>query len=90
MEIPKSRRRAARRSLVPVLAITFLLALAPLAADAATVTSAWNSSVTGSSGTVAFANLSYNGSVSAGGATAFGFQGTGSASGTVVNSCTAS
>jgi YVTN family beta-propeller protein len=45
MEIPKSRRRSARRSLVPVLAITFLLALAPLAADAATVTSAWTAKI---------------------------------------------
>ena len=43
----------------------------------AAVTSTWNASATGSSGSVSFANVSYNGSVAAGGSTEFGFQGTG-------------
>jgi endo-1,4-beta-xylanase len=53
------------------------------------VSSAWNSQASGTSGTVRFANVSYNGRVNAGGTTEFGFQGTGAApSGTPV--CTAS
>jgi hypothetical protein len=38
---------------------------------------------------VAFTNTSYNGSLPASGSTSFGFQGTGSPTGTVVVSCTA-
>jgi len=43
----------------------------------AAVTSAWNAQASGSSGTVSFTNVSYNGSVAAGSSTEFGFQGTG-------------
>jgi endo-1,4-beta-xylanase len=43
----------------------------------AAVTNTWNASATGSSGSVSFANVSYNGSVAAGAAVEFGFQGTG-------------
>ncbi|UQU62195.1 endo-1,4-beta-xylanase [Couchioplanes caeruleus] len=43
----------------------------------AAVTNSWSSQSSGSSGTVRFANVSYNGSVAAGGSTEFGFQGTG-------------
>jgi endo-1,4-beta-xylanase len=54
-----------------------------------TVTSSWNTTRTGTGGTVQFANVSYNGRLNAAGSTEFGFQGTGSApSGTP--SCTAS
>ncbi|GAA2512950.1 endo-1,4-beta-xylanase [Winogradskya humida] len=42
------------------------------------VTNAWNATSTGTSGTVGFANVSYNGQIPAGGSTEFGFQGTGS------------
>jgi poly(3-hydroxybutyrate) depolymerase len=42
------------------------------------VTSSWNTQASGSTGTVRFANVSYNGQLSAGGSTEFGFQGTGS------------
>ena len=41
------------------------------------VTSSWNAQATGSSGSVAFANVAYNGALNAGGSTEFGFQGTG-------------
>jgi hypothetical protein len=41
------------------------------------VTSTWNAQSSGSTGTVRFTNMSYNGRVSAGGTTEFGFQGTG-------------
>ena len=41
------------------------------------VTNSWNSQASGSTGTVRFTNVSYNGQVSAGGSTEFGFQGTG-------------
>jgi len=47
----------------------------------ATVTSSWNSNRTGSTGTVQFANVSYNGSIAAGQSTEFGFQGTGTGTG---------
>ena len=43
----------------------------------AAVTNTWNATAAGSSGSVSFANVSYNGSVAAGGYTEFGFQGTG-------------
>ena len=53
------------------------------------VTNTWSAQASGSTGTVRFANVSYNGRVNAGGTTEFGFQGTGAApSGTPV--CTAS
>jgi len=55
----------------------------------AAVTSAWNTSASGT-GTVKFANVSYNGSVSAGQTTNFGFQGTGTGQGMTVTSCAAS
>ncbi|MFY1576679.1 cellulose binding domain-containing protein [Verrucosispora sp. WMMD703] len=47
----------------------------------ATVTNAWNANRSGNTGTVQFANVSYNGSVAAGQSTEFGFQGTGSGAG---------
>jgi endo-1,4-beta-xylanase len=43
------------------------------------VTNAWNAQASGTTGTVRFANVSYNGRVAAGGTTEFGFQGTGAA-----------
>jgi endo-1,4-beta-xylanase len=42
------------------------------------VTNAWNATNSGTSGTVSFRNVSYNGNLAAGGNTEFGFQGTGS------------
>ena len=47
----------------------------------AAVTNAWNAQASGSTGSVRFANVSYNGRVGAGQTTEFGFQGTGSGSG---------
>ncbi|BEL04586.1 endo-1,4-beta-xylanase [Actinoplanes sichuanensis] len=41
------------------------------------VTGTWSASGSGTSGAVTFRNVSYNGQLSAGGATEFGFQGTG-------------
>jgi endo-1,4-beta-xylanase len=41
------------------------------------VSTSWSAQATGTSGTVRFANASYNGKVTAGGSTEFGFQGTG-------------
>ncbi|GIF02424.1 endo-1,4-beta-xylanase [Paractinoplanes rishiriensis] len=41
------------------------------------VTSAWNATNTGTSGSVSFRNVGYNGQIAAGGYTEFGFQGTG-------------
>jgi hypothetical protein len=55
----------------------------------AAITSTWNATASGS-GTVRFTNVSYNGSVGAGQTTNFGFQGTGTAQGTTVASCTVS
>lgn len=43
----------------------------------ATVTNTWNAQASGSSGTVSFRNVSYNGQVGAGASTEFGFQGNG-------------
>ncbi|MEH0970685.1 endo-1,4-beta-xylanase [Micromonospora sp. CPCC 205546] len=43
----------------------------------ATVTNTWNARATGTSGAVTFRNVDYNGRLSAGTATEFGFQGTG-------------
>jgi Cellulose binding domain len=41
------------------------------------ITGSWNAQSSGTSGTVRFTNVSYNGQLSAGGSTEFGFQGTG-------------
>ncbi|MCU7730127.1 endo-1,4-beta-xylanase [Actinoplanes sp. KI2] len=41
------------------------------------LTSTWNATNTGTTGTVTFHNVSYNGQIAAGGYTEFGFQGTG-------------
>ncbi|WP_086666597.1 endo-1,4-beta-xylanase [Lentzea kentuckyensis] len=46
-----------------------------------TVTSSWSANRSGTSGTVNWTNVDYNGSVAAGQSTEFGFQGTGSGSG---------
>ncbi|WP_327043093.1 cellulose binding domain-containing protein [Micromonospora ureilytica] len=55
----------------------------------ASVSSLWNGVSSGTSGTITVANQSYNGRLAAGQATSFGFQGTGSGSGTTA-SCTGS
>ena len=47
----------------------------------ATITNAWNAGRSGSSGTVQFGNVGYNGQIPAGGYTEFGFQATGSGAG---------
>jgi len=52
------------------------------------VTGSWNTAASGTSGTVQFGNVSYNGSIAAGGSAQFGFQGTGSA-GTLTPACSA-
>jgi endo-1,4-beta-xylanase len=52
------------------------------------VTSTWSAGNSGTTGTVNFRNVSYNGRLAAGGATEFGFQGTG-AGPTVSPSCAA-
>ncbi|MBQ1076588.1 cellulose binding domain-containing protein, partial [Micromonospora sp. C31] len=55
----------------------------------ATVTNTWNARASGASGAVTFRNVDYNGRLSAGAVTEFGFQGTGTGpSGTPT--CTAS
>jgi endo-1,4-beta-xylanase len=41
------------------------------------VTNAWNATNTGTTGSVSFRNVSYNGQIAAGAYTEFGFQGTG-------------
>ena len=43
------------------------------------LTRAWNATNTGTTGSVSFRNVSYNGQIAAGGYTEFGFQGTGTA-----------
>ncbi|MDR7320780.1 MULTISPECIES: endo-1,4-beta-xylanase [Catenuloplanes] len=55
----------------------------------ATVTNAWNSTPSGTSGAVRFANVGHNGRLGTGQTTEFGFQGTGSATG-ITPTCTAS
>ncbi|SBT46148.1 cellulose-binding domain-containing protein [Micromonospora narathiwatensis] len=45
------------------------------------VTNTWNATASGSTGTVQFTNVSYNGSIAPGQSTEFGFQGTGTAPG---------
>jgi hypothetical protein len=52
------------------------------------VTNHWNANRTGTSGTVQFSNVGYNGSLGAGQSTEFGFQGTGTGTG-MTTSCTA-
>ena len=47
----------------------------------AAITNSWNANRSGNSGSVQFTNVSYNGSLPAGGSTEFGFQGTGSGTG---------
>jgi endo-1,4-beta-xylanase len=55
----------------------------------AAVSNSWNAQASGTSGTVRFTNVSYNGRIAAGQSTEFGFQGTGSGAG-ATPSCTAS
>jgi endo-1,4-beta-xylanase len=52
------------------------------------LTGVWSATNTGTSGTVAFRNVSYNGQIGAGGNTEFGFQGTGTGPGNTAT-CTA-
>ncbi|WFE61304.1 PHB depolymerase family esterase [Micromonospora sp. WMMD712] len=54
-----------------------------------TVTGTWSATASGSSGTVRFANVDYNGQLAAGQVTEFGFQGNGTAP-TQTPTCTAS
>ncbi|MFG1673786.1 endo-1,4-beta-xylanase [Micromonospora sp. NPDC049282] len=55
----------------------------------ASVTNTWSATASGSTGTVRFANVDYNGQLGAGQSTEFGFQGNGSASG-LTPTCSAS
>ncbi|MBF9128225.1 cellulose binding domain-containing protein [Plantactinospora sp. S1510] len=55
----------------------------------ASVTNTWSASSSGSTGTVRFSNVSYNGRLTSGQVTEFGFQGNGSGSG-MTPTCTAS
>ncbi|MEU4766539.1 endo-1,4-beta-xylanase [Actinosynnema sp. NPDC023794] len=55
----------------------------------ASVTNSWNAERSGTTGAVQWRNVSYNGRLSAGMSTEFGFQGTGSASG-ITPTCAAS
>ncbi|WP_435819810.1 endo-1,4-beta-xylanase [Micromonospora taraxaci] len=55
----------------------------------ASVTNTWSATASGSSGTVRFANVDYNGRLTAGQVAEFGFQGTGSGAG-MTPTCTAS
>jgi poly(3-hydroxybutyrate) depolymerase len=55
----------------------------------ASVTNTWNASASGSTGTVGFANVGYNGRLGPGQVTEFGFQGSGGGSG-MTPTCTAS
>ncbi|WP_194821441.1 PHB depolymerase family esterase [Micromonospora sp. S-DT3-3-22] len=55
----------------------------------ASVTGTWSATASGSSGTVRFTNVDYNGSLGAGQSTEFGFQGNGSGAG-MTPTCTAS
>ncbi|WP_328348029.1 cellulose binding domain-containing protein [Micromonospora sp. NBC_00421] len=54
----------------------------------ASVTNTWNATASGSSGTVRFTNVSYNGQLGAGQVAEFGFQGNGSGTG-MTPTCTA-
>ncbi|MFG2049747.1 endo-1,4-beta-xylanase [Micromonospora sp. NPDC048935] len=55
----------------------------------ASVTNTWSATASGSTGTVRFANVNYNGQLAAGQVAEFGFQGTGSGAG-ITPTCTAS
>ncbi|MGW1488965.1 endo-1,4-beta-xylanase, partial [Micromonospora parva] len=55
----------------------------------ASVTNTWSATASGSTGTVRFANVDYNGRLGAGQVTEFGFQGNGSGAG-MTPTCTAS
>ncbi|MFB9238080.1 glycoside hydrolase family 6 protein [Plantactinospora siamensis] len=55
----------------------------------AAVSNAWNAQASGTTGTVRFTNVSYNGQVGAGQSTNFGFQGTGTGTGATAT-CAAS
>ncbi|MFI6269324.1 cellulose binding domain-containing protein, partial [Micromonospora zamorensis] len=55
----------------------------------ASVTNTWSATASGTTGTVRFTNVDYNGRLGAGQVTEFGFQGNGSASG-LTPTCTAS
>jgi len=55
----------------------------------AAVTNGWSATNSGTSGSVTWSNVSYNGTVAAGQSTEFGFQGTGSAEG-LTATCAAS
>ncbi|WFE36152.1 endo-1,4-beta-xylanase [Micromonospora sp. WMMD975] len=55
----------------------------------ASVTNTWSATASGSTGTVRFANVDYNGQLGAGQSAEFGFQGNGSASG-ITPTCSAS
>ncbi|MFB9235700.1 endo-1,4-beta-xylanase [Plantactinospora siamensis] len=59
-------------------------------ASGQTITSLWSGVNTGTSGSVTVRNAAYNGTVAAGGATSFGFTGTGSAAPATGVSCTSS
>jgi endo-1,4-beta-xylanase len=52
------------------------------------VTNTWNAAPSATSGTVQFGNVSFNGRLTGGQATEFGFQGTGTP-GTLTPTCTA-
>jgi hypothetical protein len=55
----------------------------------ATISNVWNATRSANSGTVTFTNVAYNGSLGAGQSTQFGFQSSGSPTGTTVVSCQA-
>ncbi|MFJ8687885.1 cellulose binding domain-containing protein [Micromonospora wenchangensis] len=57
-------------------------------AGGASVTNTWNATASGSTGTVRFTNVNYNGQLAPGQVTEFGFQGNGSGSG-LTPTCTA-
>ncbi|MDX3194443.1 cellulose binding domain-containing protein [Streptomyces sp. MN03-5084-2B] len=54
----------------------------------AAVTNGWSATNSGTSGSVTWSNVSYNGNLAAGQSTEFGFQGTGSAEG-ITSTCAA-
>ncbi|MEV5208454.1 endo-1,4-beta-xylanase [Micromonospora sp. NPDC053740] len=58
-------------------------------ASGASITNTWSATASGSTGSVRFANVDYNGRLGAGQVTEFGFQGTGSGAG-ITPTCTAS
>jgi cellulase/cellobiase CelA1 len=62
----------------PISGWTAVLTLPP---DAG-ITNTWNANPSGTTGTVQFTNVSFNGSIAAGQSIEFGFQGTGTGTGT--------